>query len=331
MLVRLLVITNIKKYKIKKQRGRELKMKKELELMESRELRNELIDRTEVLEKVRELILLPNTEIATIEQVAGYYKVKLDTLQRYVTRNNKELEDNGYRKYKQNEIVSMFERNGHGVQIVSERTYKEVVFSNGEKIKINNTGLRLFNKRAILNIGMLLEGSKVAKQVRTYLLDSEEKLEEDKKIELIDELDEETKAIIGIVNAKDKESMAIALNEYRQLKDGKIHKLEVENEVLVDGILRWDKRKAINKMARLLGANKFGSSRFGFMQSWELISNELLYKYSINVNSRKLKSKLKRPTIFDVLNPDDELDKLLKTTLALCKKNSIDTSNILIA
>ena len=36
-----------------------------------------------------------------------------------------------------------------------------------------NTGLNLFNKRSILNVGMLLTEGKVAKEVRSRLLDIE--------------------------------------------------------------------------------------------------------------------------------------------------------------
>lgn len=48
---------------------------------------------------------------------------------------------------------------------------KTILKVQNETLEIPNRGLRLFPKRAILRIGMLLRDSEVAKEIRTRLLD----------------------------------------------------------------------------------------------------------------------------------------------------------------
>ena len=48
---------------------------KEMDLLQRKEAREDCVSRVEVLDKVGELLLLPNTEYATTKQVAEYYRV----------------------------------------------------------------------------------------------------------------------------------------------------------------------------------------------------------------------------------------------------------------
>lgn len=56
-------------------------MVNENELLEKKDLREEMIGKVEVLDKVKKLILLPDTEYATKKQVAKYYEVKVDAIE----------------------------------------------------------------------------------------------------------------------------------------------------------------------------------------------------------------------------------------------------------
>lgn len=67
----------------------------------------------------------------------------------------------------------MFQRIVQHVNINVIVTY---TFEDGQIITINNRGLKAFSRRAVLRIGMLLQQSDVAKEVRTQLLNIEEKL-----------------------------------------------------------------------------------------------------------------------------------------------------------
>lgn len=142
-------------------------MTNEFQLVEKRELREEFIGRMEVLDKVGDLILLPSTEFATTEQVATYYGVPKETIETVVIRNKEELESDGYETYGKSEIVDFLK--GSLVRFKNFQGYMEIEHE-GNLIKIANRGLRLFPKRAILRVGMLLRDSEVAKEVRAELL-----------------------------------------------------------------------------------------------------------------------------------------------------------------
>ena len=68
---------------------------KEEHLLESKELRDKLCERYEVLEKVKELLLLPGTELMTVQQVADYYVVDRKAIESVYIRHKNELVSDG--------------------------------------------------------------------------------------------------------------------------------------------------------------------------------------------------------------------------------------------
>ena len=133
-------------------------------------------ERLDVLDKVKKLVFMKCTEYMTTKQVADYYEVPEGTINGVITRNREELIKNGFNKYSKDEILRMFYRNKHSVNNVKQERTRCIVTIEGEEIVINNTGLNLFNKRSILNVGMLLEDSPIAEEVRALLLDNHEQL-----------------------------------------------------------------------------------------------------------------------------------------------------------
>ena len=130
-------------------------------------------ERLDVLDKVKELVFMKGTEYMTTQMVADYYKRPIDTIATVVKRNREELIKNGYINVKRGDLNNIFES--------SEWTFKtckgKTELSNNDLIiNVTNKGLNLFNKRSILNIGMLLEDSPIAEEVRTLLLDNHEQL-----------------------------------------------------------------------------------------------------------------------------------------------------------
>lgn len=130
----------------------------ELALTESRTMRAATIDRTDVLDKVKALTLLPDDAHATTELVAVYYEVAIEAINSLVKRNRAELEENGLQKLT-------------GINL---REYRTAADGHGGHLPSNITSLRLFSRRAILNVGQLLTESDVARRVRTHLLDIEQ-------------------------------------------------------------------------------------------------------------------------------------------------------------
>lgn len=79
-------------------------MVKEVGLLQKKEVREEYMTRLEVLDSVGELLMLPNTEMATVKQVAEYFGVGERAITSLIFDNKDEMESNGYKVYKGGEI-----------------------------------------------------------------------------------------------------------------------------------------------------------------------------------------------------------------------------------
>lgn len=127
----------------------------ESDFIDLKSLRDENINRVEVLDRVGTLAMMPGNEYATTKQIADFYQVETNTINSIILRNSEELSVDGFKTYKKAEVI-------------------ELLNVHDEHLEIPNRGLRLCSKRAVLRIGMLLRDSEVARQVRTYLLDVEQ-------------------------------------------------------------------------------------------------------------------------------------------------------------
>ena len=157
-------------------------LKTENEILESKELREELLSRVEVLDKVKTLFLLPKLEMMTTQQVADYYVVDVESVKKCYARNKLEFASDGAKKYTAKTII---ERSGHFVPSVTTQTYKEFQLDENTVLRIPNPGVVLFPKRAVLRMGMLLRDSEIAKEVRTQLLNTfEEATPEQRTIQM---------------------------------------------------------------------------------------------------------------------------------------------------
>ncbi|MFF7641655.1 restriction endonuclease [Streptomyces canus] len=121
-------------------------------LLESKSLRDGVLERTDVLGRVKALSLLPDGMHVTTAMVAAYFEVGLEAVKSLVKDHRTELETNGYRSLTGEELRS---------------------FKNLSGIQSRTASLALFSRRAVLNVAMLLRDSEVARQVRVYLLDTE--------------------------------------------------------------------------------------------------------------------------------------------------------------
>ena len=68
---------------------------KELDLIENQDIREKMISNVSVLEKVKDLLLLGDSEFATTQQVADYYEVGLEAIKTLAVNNREELLNNG--------------------------------------------------------------------------------------------------------------------------------------------------------------------------------------------------------------------------------------------
>lgn len=121
-------------------------------LLESRSLRASIVERTEALDRVKVLSLLPDGMHVTTAMVAAYFQVGIKAIESLVVDHRQELEANGYRVLTGTELTSFKEVSG---------------------IQSRSRALALYSRRTVLNVAMLLRDSEVARQTRTYLLDME--------------------------------------------------------------------------------------------------------------------------------------------------------------
>ena len=125
-------------------------------------------EKVEVLDKVKGLLLIPNTELATVKQVANFYEVKEQTIQSLVNDNIIELSVDGFGLFKKDEVVNFL--NVPEGQLENLKGKVVDTMENGDQVIVPNRRLHLFPRRAILRVGMLLEGSGVANEVRNLRL-----------------------------------------------------------------------------------------------------------------------------------------------------------------
>ncbi|WP_369260636.1 restriction endonuclease [Streptomyces sp. R35] len=130
----------------------------EAALLESKTLRDSVLQRTEVLDKVKALSLLPDGMHVTTAMVAAYFEVADTVINNLLSRHRQELESNGLRVLRGSELLEFKELN---------------LSSYPGSYPQPRSSLAIWSRRAVLNVAMLLRDSDVARQVRTYLLDME--------------------------------------------------------------------------------------------------------------------------------------------------------------
>ncbi|MFG2882991.1 restriction endonuclease [Streptomyces sp. NPDC048297] len=127
-------------------------------LLESKTLRDSVLERTDVLDRVKALSLLPDGMHVTTAMVAAYFEVTVEVVRQLTKRHREELEANGMLVLRGADL-RQFESDNVSLSLGSHPQARR--------------SLTIYSRRAILNIAMLLRDSEVARQVRVYLLDME--------------------------------------------------------------------------------------------------------------------------------------------------------------
>lgn len=105
--------------------------------------------------------------------------------------------------------------------------------------------------------------------------------------------------------------------------------LNNENDLLAQKNLEWANRPLINALVRAYAASM--GNNFG--KAWNDFKKELLYKHSINLNSRitnhlNTSGKKKKPKTLDMLD-DSEISSAISTIVSLCRENEVDIDYLL--
>lgn len=285
-------------------------------MVDNYDLRNELIARTEVLDKVKKLLLIPEMNCMTIRQVADYYEVDIDTIKRCCQRNRTEIEGDGVA----NKTPKVFKDllTEQNVPLVQNRTNLVIQIDDNTRLEIPNRGIKCFSKRAILRIGMLLRDSKIAQEVRTQLLNIVKHTAEEKPELLTQDIDDEEKlqAAIGKAFATgDIMEFATAAQAYTAFQRRHIDRIETSNKLLTGEILHISDRKMFNRVMR-----KFASTlHISFGVAFSMLYKQLSYRYGID-----LKKRGDRKTPYIQYIKDDEWDKVQKVIVAILEKYNVN-------
>lgn len=294
----------------------------ELSIVNDKHLRERCCERTEVLDKVKTLVLMPQLEMMTLKQIADYYEVDLEVVRKCYLRNKEEIDLDGAAKIP---VKSMVSRLGQNVPIVSTKGYKVFKLDENTELRVPNVGITLFPKRAILRIGMLLRDSEVAKEVRTQLLNIlENSTDEEKTVELDKEMDM-IQDIAKAFAAHDMTSMMCNMQTLYSYQRRHIEALTAENkdirkdkDMLTAEILRWDDRQSVNKAIRSIA--QLVHKPVGVV--WGMLYSELRYKYGMGLSQRG-----KSPYIQHVR--DDEWPNVQKSLSAICEELGVSASKVL--
>lgn len=206
------------------------------DLIDQAELRNKLIDRVDVLNKVKELFLIPKLEMMPTALVTEFYEVQDDVIKTLYFRHKDEIDLDGVvrlggREFRRQhldaskveyEMVRGHKRNGHATYRIGDREFS-----------INNNGSYFFSPRAVLRVGMLLRDSEVAKEVRTQLLNTLEHTTVEQRLE---DIDEEILLLAKAIASKNKDDFYDRLNDYTlymnrrvDLAEQRASELELQN------------------------------------------------------------------------------------------------------
>lgn len=278
---------------------------KETQFIDDKVLRDKSVEHYEVLEKVKELLLIPNTKWATQKQVAEYYEVGEKAIETIYSRHRDELESDGVSLKSYKEFLNI-QNEGLEISYVVGKTI--FTFANGNELTVPNRGLKVFPRRAILRVGMLLRDSEVAKEVRTQLLNIEEKTSTEIKTE---DIEEEQKLMLSVgmaVASGDANAVAIASANLVAFKNRHIEKLQNDNKALAGEILSWSDRKKLNAGVRKLAA----VTGIPFGNMWNELYKNLQYRYGICLKQRGGK-----PFIQWV--DESEWENVIKTFCAMCE------------
>ena len=286
----------------------------ELDLLNTQTVRDQCIGHIEVLERVKELVLLPRIDCYTMKQVAEWYEVDHDTIRQVWQRHRTELESDGAQKVSLSRFAGKFD-----CEINSQSNRGTTTYTiDGVSVTIPNVGVVLFPRRAILRVGMLLRDSRVAQEVRTQLLNICDALPAPAQtVEIENEIDLYTNFARALVEGTPEDTIR-AFKEVVAFKDRHIAAMQTSNRILANEILTWSDRSHLNRAVRVLSAKSHVPEVF----IWSGLYSELKYKHRINLKKRG-------PAPYVQYIKDKEWPVVQKTFAAMCEAEGYEPSEIM--
>lgn len=307
---------------------------KEVNLIESKDLREQVVSRVEVLDKVKKLFLIPEMDVMTTKMIADYYEVGESAVQKCYQRNKVEIDSDGVIRKTVLEMKNFW--SGHNVRVKNVIGGAEVVYEN-IVIRLPNSGIKLFSKRAVLRVGMLLRDSPIACEVRTQLLNVFEHTTDAQRTA---EINEETRLQINIGKAYTSQNMMDMLQatmEYQAYKDryttqlkiengelSKINKeLETTNALLTRKSMEWGHKPILNALMRKYAIVCFSKSPYQFASAWNALYRQVKYKLGWDI-ARRTTGK----NMIDRIKETEFMD-VITVAAGLCEANGISVGKVI--
>lgn len=303
------------------------------EMTDNKELRQKYIDRVEVLDKVKKLVLIPQLKMMTVRQVADFYEVDYKTIHRVCQSYKSELASDGITTITPQYFGKFLNAHECPFKNLEQKNGKMVVsIDDNTTISIPNIGIRCFSKRAVLRIGMVLRDSKVAKEVRTQLLNIVEHTAVEKPELLTAEIDDEKAMLDNILTAyvsgnpveilQATSVYSAYLKRYATQLEEQNKTLKEDNDILAGNILKWNDRATASKACRIMARHLNLTEK----DCWNKVYSCLKHKYSIDVFARRKESG-KTMLYLDFIC-EDEWGCFLDTISAILQENGISPSTV---
>ncbi|HDR8021686.1 TPA: hypothetical protein QCY54_000557 [Bacillus cereus] len=301
-------------------------------------IRESHMSRIEVLEKVKGLLLLPELEMATTQQVADFYEVPMPSIASVLREHRNELELDGYIMKSGKEIKGdLGSLKTHNAKIVGKQGHF-LIEVGSEVIRMSNGGNGLYSRRAILRIGMLLRDSAIAKEVRTQLLNIEEKATKEAKVADIDEEIQLQMAVRQALMTGDINALAHASEKLIEFKSRHITEIEnklQEQQTVIKTLAKEEVQyKTPGQILRKL-VNRYSvviHGTIGTNKGWQDLRSHLVNKLEkgINLKSRRTKARRSNPraSYISVIHPG-EFKIIIPAMVGICESNGVDVADIM--
>ena len=206
-----------------------------------------------VLESIKEILTLGDTDIITTPMVAEYFNVSQSTIRSLLIDHREEFEENGLYKLTGSQLIKKLESCSKQLS-----THKGYFICGDRRISYQNN--ILWTKRCMLLASMLLKKSEVAKELRRRILDIVDDSMEGKGnvTVILEEIDKEKDLALAIGDAivKGDLNSVIELNaKINDLKNKRIIDLEKKNkdlETIIDVAISDDELFDIGLIGKLL-------------------------------------------------------------------------------
>lgn len=298
--------------------------------------RESYMNRVDVLEKVKDLLLLPNLEMATTQQVADFYEVGVEAINTIIKQNRNELEGDGLSLMKRGNIGQFL--NVHDRQIELTPYLATIKDEQGNEYKFTNKGSFVFPRRAILRVGMLLRDSEIAKEVRTQLLNIEEKATQEVKVVDINEEQALQIAVGQAFMSGDINALAHASEKLIEFKSHHITEIEnklQEQKAVIQTLAKEETQyKDPKKLLRKL-VNRYSTLIHGTIRTnkgWKDLCSHLVNKLEngINLKTRRTIARKTNPraSYISVIHPE-EFKIIIPAMVGICASEGVDVSDIM--